>query len=690
MIRRISKWILNGMLLFTSTRTRTRICTVLSVLTLTSTFAYAITDIQNVADKRDISSYTREHNQNVLKQLPFDNREDFEEASKVLVAPLSDNGIIRDDKGKIVWDLSAYDFVTKNRDEVPDSANPSLWRQLKLLQKAGLFKVVDGIYQVRSADLSNMTIIEGKTGLIIIDTLLSKETAKAAIDLYYANRPKKDIKAVIYSHSHADHFGGVKGLITQEDVDAKKVQVIAPNGFTEAALNENILAGNVMSRRAMYMYGPLLEAGPLGQLSAGLGLTTSSGETTLIFPTHLITKTGEEMTIDGVKFVFLMAPGSEAPAEMLFFLPEFKALAAAEDATHTMHNLYTLRGAKVRDAKAWADYLNQALEMFGSQTEVVFAQHHWPKWGNARVIDFIEKQRDMYKYIHDQSLRLANQGYNMVEIGEMIQMPDSLAKEWYNRGYYGSLNHNAKSVYNFYLGWFSGNPSTLHPLSTVEGSRKEVEYMGGSAAILEKAKKDFDQGNYRWVAQVLNYLVYAEPSNKEAKDLLANTLDQLGYQSENGTWRNFYLSGAKELREGVSQKVVANSLSGDIIASMPIENFFDYISIKLNGLKAAENPMTLNINIPDQNKKYALEIKNGVLNYFVNKNKEVADLTISINRADLNLLIMKKTTLDDLIQNGKLSIQGEKSDFQRFLSLFDKFNPRFNLVEPLDYTAPST
>ncbi|CDZ81319.1 ribonuclease Z [Candidatus Rubidus massiliensis] len=319
--------------------------------------------------------------------------------------------MIKNDKNEIVWNLSSYDFVEEEKETIPDTANPSLWRQLKLLRKAGLFKVVDGIYQVRSADLSNMTIIEGNSGLIIIDPLLSKETAKTAIELYYANRPKKEIKAVIYTHSHADHFGGVKGVISQADVDAKKVQVIAPYGFTESALDENILAGNVMSRRASYMYGSLLKPGPEGQLSAGLGLTTSSGEITLILPTHLITKTGEEMTIDGVKIVFLMAPGSEAPSEMLFFFPDFKALAAAEDATHTMHNLYTLRGAKVRDARAWASYLNQAIEMFGAEVKVVFAQHHWPKWGNARVIDFIEKQRDMYKYIHDQSLRLANEGF---------------------------------------------------------------------------------------------------------------------------------------------------------------------------------------------------------------------------------------------------------------------------------------
>lgn len=632
----------------------------------------------------DASSFTQSLNQEVLKQLPFDNKDDFEEATKGFVASLPNEGIVKNDKGEIVWNLPAYNFVTEKSENLPETANPSLWRQAQLLQKSGLFKVVDGIYQVRSADLSNMTIIEGKTGLIIIDPLLSKETAKAALDLYYANRPKKEIKAVIYSHSHADHFGGVKGVISQEDVDSKKVQVIAPYGFTEAALNENIMAGNVMTRRAMYMYGALIKPGLDGQLSAGLGLTTSTGEITLILPTYFVMKTGEELIIDGVKFVFLMAPGSEAPSEMLFFLPEFKALAAAEDATHTMHNLYTLRGAKVRDARAWASYLNEAIEMFGSQTEVVFAQHHWPKWGNARVIDFIEKQRDMYKYIHDQSLRLANQGFNMVEIGEMIKMPASLAKEWYNRGYYGSLNHNAKSVYNFYLGWFDGNPSTLHPLPRVEASKKEIEYMGGAAAVLGKAKKDFDQGNYRWVAQVLNHLVYADPNNQQAKSLLADTLEQLGYQSENGTWRNFYLSGAKEIRDGVQPIETAATLNSDMISSMPIENFFDYLAIKLNGLRAAENPMNINFDIPDLNKKYLLQIKNGVLNYFVNKHADNFDLSIKINRKDLDSLIIKKATIADLEETEKLTIKGEKENLQKFLSLFDKFNPWFNLVQPIN------
>lgn len=652
--------------------------------TFLTSFAVLTGSFSPFSTHAEATKYTTELNQAVLKQLPFDNTQDFADASRGLISPLPNQGVIKDDKGGIVWDLAAFGFLNNPKVDspIPNTVNPSLWRQASLLEKAGLFKVVDNIYQVRGADLSNMTIIEGKTGIIIMDPLLSKETAKAALELYYQNRPKKPIIAVIYSHSHGDHFGGVKGVISQAEVDSGKVKVFAPQGFTEAALDENVMAGNVMGRRAGYMYGSFIPPSPTEQMSAGLGLTTSRGEMTLILPTDFITKTGEEKVIDGVKFVFLMAPGSEAPSEMLFFLPEFKALAAAEDATHTMHNLYTLRGAKIRDAKAWANYLNQAIEMFGPQIEVVFAQHHWPKWGNGNSIDFLEKQRDMYKYIHDQTLRLANQGYNMNEIGEMIKMPDSLAKEWYNRGYYGSLNHNAKSVYNFYLGWFSGNPSTLHPLPDTEGSKKQVEYMGGADAILEKAQKDFEQGNYRWVAQVLNYVVYAEPTNKKAKMLLANTLEQLGYQAENATWRNFYLTGAKELREGVHPRPVLSPNSPDIVAAMPVESFFDYLSIKLDGLKAAENPMTVNFNLTDPSQKFVLQIKNGVLNYYPDKNSEKADFSITLNRSTLNSAILNQFKLSQLVASKEVVVEGNQALLKTFFSLFVEFNPWFNLVGP--------
>ncbi len=621
---------------------------------------------------------TIEENQKVLKELPFNDQEDFEEVNRGFIAPLPNNGVIENANGQIIWNLKTYDFLEGKA--APNNVNPSLWRQSQLLCKAGLFQVTDGIYQVRGIDISNMTIIEGKKGLIIIDPLISIETAKAALELYYQHRPKKPIKTVIYTHSHIDHFGGVRGIISQEEVEKGAVKIFAPQGFTQAALDESIMAGNAMARRASYMYGNLIKSGVDGQISSGLGLTTSTGQISLILPTDFISKTGEKKTIDGIRFVFVFAPNSEAPAEMLFYLPDFKALCAAEDATHTMHNLYTLRGAKIRDAKAWAHYLNQIIEMFGEKAEVVFAQHHWPTWGKDRVVDFLEKQRDLYKYIHDQSLHLANQGYTMVEIGEMIKLPKTLSQEWYNRGYYGSLNHNAKSVYCFYLGWFDGNPSTLHQLPPIETGQKMVEYMGGADAILEKAQKDYDQGNYRWTAQVLNHLVFAQPSHKKAKDLLANTLEQLGYQSENGTWRNFYLTGAQELRKGI-QKTLVSGVSPEIIKAMPTESLLDYLAIQLNGPRAAEKKISIRFELPDSKEKYLIQIKNGVLNYFTYRNSK-ADATIRLNRSDFDQIILGELKLKEAEKTKKVTIKGDRQTVETFLSLFDTFDFWFKMVEP--------
>lgn len=625
---------------------------------------------------------TENLNQKVLRELPFQNKQDFKDSAKGFIAPLPNHGIIKNQEGAIVWDLSSYKFLDSERSS-PNTVNPSLWRQAQLLAITGLFEVTEGIYQIRGADLSNMTIIEGKDGIIIVDTLISTETAKAALALYYDHRPKKPVKAVIYTHSHVDHFGGVKGVITQREVDEGKVKVYAPTGFTEAALSENVMAGNIMGKRAAFMYGSMLQPGPLGQMTSGLGLTTSNGTVSFIIPTDLITKTGEEKIIEGVQFVFLMAPESEAPSEMLFFLPQFNALCAAEDATHTMHNLYSLRGTKIRDAKAWASYLNETIELFGKHTEVVFAQHHWPKWGNQNVIDFLEKQRDLYKYIHDQTLRLANEGYTMQEIGELLKLPQSLSDVWYNRGYYGSLNHNAKSVYNFYLGWFDGNPATLYQLPSSESGPKFVEYMGGAEAILLKARKDFELGNYRWVAQVLNQLVFAQPKNKEAKDLLALALDQLAYQTENGPWRNFFLSGAKELRETSLKPAGPKTNSPDMIAAMPINLLLDYLAIRLNGLKAAEHPLTFNLNIPDLKEKYVLQIKNGVLNYFENRNWKNVEATVTITKNHLNLILFGKATIDQMRESKKLSIEGNQEVLNQFFSLLDQFDEHFVVQPPL-------
>jgi len=624
------------------------------------------------------SESTLLENERVSTELSFANQQDFEDAKRGFIAPLPNGGVIENAKGEVIWDLKKYTFL---KGPPSDSVNPSLWRQGELLCNAGLFKVTERIYQVRGADISNMTIVEGKKGIIVIDPLLSMETAKAALDLYYQHRPKKKITAVIYTHSHVDHFGGVRGILSEEEVKKGKIKIYAPEGFIEAALDENVMAGNAMTRRGTYMYGSLLPPGVEGQVTAGLGLTTSLGQTSLILPTEFISKTGEKRTIDGVKFIFLFAPASEAPSEMLFFFPDFKALCAAEDATHTMHNLYTLRGAKVRDARAWAQYLNQTIEMFGTEAEVVFAQHHWPIWGRERVVDFLEKQRDMYKYIHDQSLRLANQGYTMLEVGEMVILPKSLSQEWYNRGYYGSTNHNAKAVYSFYLGWFDGNPSTLHQLPPVEAGKKMVEYMGGAENLLAKAKEDYQAGNYRWTAQVVNHLVFAEPSNQEAKDLLANALEQLGYAAENATWRNFYLTGAQELRKGVQKGLGGSTASPDIIAAMPTEALLDYLAIRLDGPRASRHELSIYLEMPDLKEKYLIQIKNGVLNYF--KNRQVkADATLQMNRADFNQVLFGQLKLQEARAQKKIRLEGNPEAVTLFLSLFDTFDFWFNIVEP--------
>ncbi len=625
---------------------------------------------------------TGDINTKVFKQLPFENSQDFEDATHHLIAPLSNKGVLTNQQGEIIWNGDAYNFL--NAKNVPGAVNPSLWRQAQLMRVAGLFKVVEGLYQVRGADLSNLTIIEGKEGIILVDPLTREETAKAALDLYYEHRPNKPIKAVIYTHSHIDHFGGVKGVVSQSDVDSGKVKVFAPEGFVEAVLSDHLLAANAISRRVAYAYGTLLPAGPEGQVSAGIGLAMPLGSSSLILPTDFISKTGQQLTIDGVKFVFIKTPNSEASAEMLFYLPDFKALAAAEDATHTMHAFSILSGSKTADAKAWVRYLDQVIDQFGDKTEVVFAQHHWPIWGRSRAVDFLEKQRDLYQFLHDQTLRLANHGYTPEEIVEMIKLPDSLSNEWYNRGYFGSENSNAKSIYSFYLGWFDGNPASLDPLSFQEASKKYVEYMGGAAEILQRAKKDYEEGNYRWVAQVLNQLVYAEPTNKHAKELLSRSLEQLGYQAENAPSRNFYLTAAEELRHGIRSPSNLTSDESDLLAVMPTHLLFDYLAVRLDGAKASENPMTLNINLNDRKEKFLVQIKNGVLHAIKNRHSDNANVTISLNQPDFIEFMLGKMEFN--ATDPSIKIEGNLQAFKTFTSLFDPFNPVLPLVEP--HTKP--
>lgn len=471
-------------------------------------------------------------------------------------------------------------------------------------------------------------------------------------------------------------------MVNEADVAAGKVAIYAPAGFLEAAVAENVMAGNAMSRRATYMYGNLLPPSPTGQVGTGLGTTTSAGTITLIPPTDTISRTGETRVIDGLTYEFLFAPGSEAPAEMLFYIKEKKAINAAEDATHTLHNTYTLRGAKIRDPLAWSKYLNQALAMWGDDAEVLYAMHHWPVWGKEAIREHLGLQRDMYRYINDETLRLANQGHTMVEIAEMIDLPDAIARHFSNRGYYGSVNHDVKATYVLYLGWFIGNPATLHVLPPVEASKRYVEMMGGTDALLQKARSYYDRGDYRWVAEVVNHAVFAEPDNQAARNLQADALEQLGYQAESGPWRNFYLTGARELRDGIAKLPAPDTASPDTVRAMSPELFFDFLAMRLNPAEAAGKRVVLNISFPDTKQQYALEMVNGVLNHTAGRQQPDADATLTLPRETLNQVVLRQTTLADAVSAGDAKVTGNQDKLNDLLGSLDTFDLWFNIVTP--------
>ncbi|MBJ9517147.1 alkyl/aryl-sulfatase [Citrobacter portucalensis] len=629
---------------------------------------------------KDATAATQQANNALYNQLPFSDNTDFTDAHKGFIAPLPQE-VIKGEQGNVIWNPQQYAFI-KEGDKAPDTVNPSLWRQSQLINISGLFEVTDGVYQIRNLDLSNMTIIEGKEGITVVDPLVSAETAKVGMDLYFKNRGQKPVVAVIYTHSHVDHYGGVRGVVDEADVKAGKVKVYAPAGFMEAAVAENIMAGNVMSRRASYMYGNLLKPDAKGQVGAGLGTTTSAGTVTLIAPTNIIEKDGQKEVIDGLTYDFMLAPGSEAPSEMLWYIEEKKLIESAEDVTHTLHNTYSLRGAKIREPLPWSKYINEAIVRWGDKAEVLMAQHHWPTWGNDKVVSLLKSQRDLYRYINDQTLRMANEGLTRDEIAANFKLPDSLAHTWANRGYYGSVSHDVKATYVLYLGWFDGNPATLDELPPEESAKKFVDYMGGADAILQKAKADYDQGNYRWVAQVVSKVVFADPNNQAARNLEADALEQLGYQAESGPWRNFYLTGAQELRNGVVQGPTPNTASPDTVRAMTPEMFFDYLAVHINGQKAGDAKSVFNIDLGSDGGKYKLELENGVLNHTANAEAKDADATITLNRDTLNEIILKEVTLKQAQDSGDVKITGDGAKLDAMLGYMDKFEFWFNIVTP--------
>ena len=623
------------------------------------------------------SSYTEALNKSVLEILPFENTQDFEDAERGLIARDS-NLIVNGTEGEILWSQPSYEFVNG---DAPASVNPSLWRQAKLNNIHGLFKVRDSIYQLRGFDLANMTIIEGKTGWIIVDPLTAKETAMRALSFARKHLGEKPIVAIIFTHSHIDHFGGALGVMSKEEAKQNNVRIIAPKGFMEEATSENIIVGIAMARRSMFMYGKNLERSEYGHIGSGLGKSPTYGTFGILNPTEIVDHTLQEKDIDGVRFVFQYAPESEAPAELTFYLPDSKTFCGAEVVSNNMHNLYTLRGTKVRDAVKWSNYINEMITIFGD-ADIYFGSHHWPKWGNENVIEFLKLQRDLYRYIHDQTVRLMNAGLTSKEIADEIKLPESLSSYFANRGYYGTLRHNSRAVYQAYLGWYDGNPANLNPLAPEESSVKYVEMMGGAENILTKAQESFDKGEYRWVAELLNHLVFAEPDNIDAKELLANVYSQLGYQSESGPWRDAYLTAALELRNGAPDVGIEMSLLQDVLKETPVSYFLQSLSVRLNGPDADGKKIKIKINFTDLAEIYVLSLENSVLHYWKTENDEKADASIKVTHAFFIKMLVGKAGINDILFSDDLEIDGSKVDLLRFFSLFDKPNATFNIVTP--------
>ena len=628
---------------------------------------------------QDATPVTRARQRAALETLPFDDTRDFEDAARGFVATLPEVEI-KNAQGRVVWSLRDYAFLA--RAEAPPTVNPSLWRQARLNLHHGLFQVTERVYQVRGFDLSNMTLIEGERGVIVVDPLISTEVARAGLDLYRAHRGDRPVTAVIYSHSHTDHYGGVRGVLDEAEVAAGLVPVVAPARFMEEVVSEAVLAGTAMIRRGQFQFGPTLPKGPRGQVDAGLGKGTSRGTVTLIPPTVTIAEPIETHRLDGVEIVFQLTPETEAPAEMHMFYPALRALNLAENATHNLHNLYPIRGAQVRDANAWAKYIDEARDRFGRGADVAFAQHHWPVWGTERVQEFLAAQRDLYKFLHDQTVRLMNHGFKAAEIAERLALPRGLAATWHVRGYYGTLSHNSKSVYQRYLGWYDANPASLDPLPPVERGGKYVEYMGGAAAALARACEDYARGEYRFVAEVMSHLVFADPANREARRLGADALEQMGYAAEAATWRNAYLLGALELRQGRPDTTARAPVSPDLVRGMTLDLFFDYLAVRLDGERADGERSVLNWIFPDLDRRYVLTLQNCALTYLAERQAERPDATITLARPVLDRLVLRELTIDAALAQGLATIAGDPKPVVRLFGLLDDFALMFDVIEP--------
>lgn len=622
------------------------------------------------------SSFTKKAQEDVYASLNFEDKQDFEDANRGFLAPI-DARIIKNDAGKVVWDIEKIGFLDQ---PAPDTVNPSLWRNSQLHAITGLFQVVEGVYQIRGQSIVSTFFIEGKEGVIVVDTLAGVESMQAAMELYYKHRPKKPVTAVIISQSHADHFAGVEGAL--QYAANPNIPIVAPQHLTKEVMSENVLLGTIMARRAEYQFGMNLPANETGTVSVGIGPVTNSGKFSFAIPTDDIVDETQTMEIDGITFEFLLTPHTEAPAEMHFYIRNYKALFVSENANKSMHQIYTVRGAKTRDALLWANALDKTIELYDAEEiDALLMIHAWPVWGKENALQHLKLQRDMYKFMHDQTVRLANLGYTMDEIAETIKLPETLNNYWGNRGYYGTLKHNTKGIYNFYLGYYSANPADLDPLPQVEAAQKYVEYMGGASNILQKAQADYENGEYRWVAQVVKHVVMADPDHIEAKNLLANAFEQLGYQAESANWRNMYLSGAYELRNGVNKKKVPTDVSG-LINYMPISDLLTLLAVKLNGPKAEGKKITINVAITDANQSFSLYLENSVLNNNTSKLNAHPDVTLKSDRSSFIALMVGRLTPDQALETGKVELSGDTRQLNEFLALLDQFDPYVNIVTP--------
>ena len=634
-----------------------------------------------VAEKRSSAKPASSHTitkQNEVKQaLPFANKKDFALAEKGLIVRPEQVEIFNDD-GTLAWELGNYQFLLEDH----ASVNPSLLRQARLNYQYGLFKITENIYQVRGYDLSNFTVIKGDTGWIVFDPLLTPATAKAALKLVNDTLGQRPVTGVVYSHAHADHFGGVLGVVTPEQVKQHNIPIIAPSGFMEHAIKENVLAGNVMTRRAIFQYGNVLPKGATGQVDAAIGKGLSIGMFGLIKPTVEIDENERVMIIDGVEMVFINTPGGESPAEMNTYFPKDKAFWAAENVIGTMHNVYTLRGAAARDALAWSKFINEMVYGYGQQAEIIFASHSWPRWGNEDIQTYLKKQRDMYAYLHNETLHLANQGVTINEIHNEINVPDSLQHEWYNRGYHGSYKHNAQGIMNKYLGYFDMNPANLDRLSPADSAPKYVAAMGGEKQVMTLAQEAHDKGEYRWGAELLNKLVFAQPNYIPAKRLLANIYEQMGYQAESAGWRNTYLTGAKELRDGVLPTSNITRPGPSFLQAMDTGLLFDYLAVKVNAKRAESDAFKINFMFTDEGREYLVELSNATLTNIEGVTVQDADLSLTISRENWTLVILKQVALSDLLASGKASFAGDIRILNQLFSLMDEFPFWFNIVTP--------